>query len=358
MKPIQPDYFKISFVGIPLGFIAWFVSIFPSVLLARTLGISDHWSYLSLFFTFIFMSGYLIFCIKNPLKVGAAIINDPSTLNSDNGEFQCEFCGKLISQNQSVKIWQKSISGKNIVCCSNCYNKKTTGSYKTILALGVVPFCLGISLILYSPEEKIGWFLLNLCLMSFFSILMIIPHEFGHAFVAKTLGIYVLGVVIGTGKTVFVKRFWNMSWELKSIPIGGITIPLILDQLKYRRNQFLITLGGPFINLLIIMILSQIYSANRLFLDIFNNQLAFAAAFFFGNIIDLFYSLLPIQVNTITGKIRSDGLSLIMLPFLSKEAVDQRIKINKERYSQIKTVNYFTKYNIANAADTKCRAAD
>jgi len=343
MKPIKPDYSKILFVGIPLGFIAWVVLIAPSVLLARTIGFIDYWAHISLFFTFIFISGYLIFCIKNPLKVGAAIVNSPRVLNSDKDEFQCEVCRKLIAENQTVKIWQKSISGKNIVCCSNCYNKKTNGSYKTIIAFSIIQFCLGIILISYSPEEKIGWILLNLCLILFFNIIMILPHELGHTFVAKSLGIYVLGVVIGIGKTVFVKQYWNMSWEFKSIPIGGVTIPLILDQHKYRRNQFFITLGGPFINLLTIMILLYIYPTTKLFLDIFNTQLAFAAAIFLANIIDLLCNLLPFQVNTITGKIKSDGLSLIMLPFLSKEAVDQRIKNNKKRYSQIKTVTNVTK---------------
>jgi hypothetical protein len=354
MRSIKPDYSKIIFVGIPIGFIAWFVLIFPSAILARTLGNTEYWLYISLLLTAIFVFGYLVFCIKYPSKIGAAIVDDPNVLRSIEGDFQCRFCGKIISNEQSVKIWQKSISGENIICCSNCFNKKTQGSYKATLLLSIIQLLLGIVLIFYSPEERTGWFLLNLFLMALFSVFMIIPHELGHVLAAKSIGTYVVGVVIGLGKTVLLKRYWNVSWEFKSLPAGGITIPLILNVDKYRSKLFFIVLGGPLINLFTIFILLVFYPGTVLYSGLFKPQLSFVSAFFWANIIDLLYNLLPIQVNTNLGKIGSDGLNMIKLPFMSQEAVEHCVIKNRTLYSHINS----GKYNKANSADAKISAAD
>ena len=354
MRSIKPDYSKIIFVGIPIGFIAWFVLIFPSAILARTLGNTEYWLYISLLLTAIFVSGYLTFCIKYPSKVGAAIVADPNILKSIEGDFQCRFCGKKISNEQSVNIWQKSISGKNVICCSGCYNKKTQGSYKALLLLAFIQFLMGILLIVYSPEARTGWFLLDLFLMTIFSVFMIIPHELGHVLAAKSLGIYVVGVVIGLGKTVLLKRYWNMPWEFKNFPAGGITIPLVLSVDKYRSKLFFLICGGPLINLFAILILLIIYPGTDLFSGLFKPQLSIASAFFLANIIDLLYNLLPIKVNTNFGKIDSDGLNMVKLPFMTQEAVEQCVMNNRTIYSHINS----GKYNKANSADAISSAAD
>ena len=354
MRSIKPDYSKIILVGIPIGFIAWFVLIFPSAILARTLGNTEYWLYISLLLTAIFVSGYLAFCIKYPSKIGAAIVDDPNTLRSIEGDFQCKFCKKIISNEQSVNIWQQSISGENFICCSDCYSKKIQGSYKVTLLLSIIQLILGIVLIVYSPEERSGWFLLNLFLIALFSVFMIIPHELGHVLAAKSIGTYVVAVVIGLGKTVFLKRYWNISWEFKSLPAGGITIPLILNVDKYRSKLFYIIFGGPLINLLTIFILLTFYPSTVLFSGIFKPQLSVASAFFWANIIDLLYNLLPIQVNTSFGKIGSDGLNMVKLSFMSQDAVEQCVMNNRTLHSHINS----GKYNKANSADAKSRAAD
>jgi hypothetical protein len=336
---MKPDYLKIILVGIPVGFIAWFVSIFPSFYIAQFLKIRDFWFYISLILTVIVMSGYLLFCLKQPLKAGAAIISDPKILKSDQDYYQCEFCGNLLDAKHPAKIWQESISGKNILCCSGCYNKKNFGSYKTIIVINTIQFCLGIILVIISPEEKIGWLLLNLILMSLFSILMIIPHELGHVIVAKTLGVCVPGVIIGMGKTVFIKHLLNMSWEFRNIPFGGITIALLADHFKYRRNLFFITIGGPLVNLIFIILFLAIFPITKLFTDIFTIQLSFASAFFLANLVDLLYNLLPIQVDTSIGRIPNDGLNLVVLPFLTEDAVKQRVRDSRIKFSQIEKLS-------------------
>ncbi len=335
MRPIRPDYPKIIFVGIPIGFVAWFVFIFPSALVARAIGNIDYWLHISLLFTVIFISGYLAFCIKNPRKIGAAIINDPNILRPAEDEFRCGFCGKAIANDQPVNIWQKSISGKNVVCCVDCYRKKTHGSYKTPLLFSVVPLLIGIGLIVFSPGERFGWFLVNLFLVQAFSISMIVPHELGHVLAAKSLGVFVPCVVIGFGKTVVLKRFRNISWEFKSIPAGGITIPLILATNNYRRKLFLIVLGGPLINSFAIFALLLFYPGYELVSDIFSPRLSIASAFFWANTEVLLTNLLPFRYYSIMGKTDSDGLNMIKLPFLAKEEIEQRVENDRAIFSQL-----------------------
>ena len=331
---MKPDYTKIFLVGIPIGFIAWFVLILPSFYIARFLEIRDYWFYISLFLTLIVMSGYFTYCIKNPLKVGAAIIHDPLFLHSNKDDFRCEICGNLIKEKHEAKIWQESISGKNTLCCSSCYNKKNYGSYKTIIFLGIIQVFFAIILVILSPEEKIGWLLLNLILVFIFGITMTVPHELGHVFAAKILGAFVPAVIIGKGKTVFVRQFLNLSWEFKNIPFGGITIALFSEHSKYRRNLFYFTIGGPLVNLLFVILFLLIFPATKLFTGIFAIHLSLASAFFLANLIDLIYNMLPIKVDTSVGKIPNDGLNLLMLPFLTKDAVKQRIMDNKIVFSQ------------------------
>jgi len=47
-----------------------------------------------------------------------------------------------------------------------------------------------------------------------------------------------------------------------------------------------------------------------------------------------------------------------MLPFLSKEDIEQRINNNIKLYSQIEKINNVMNHNKANSADAKSSAAD
>ena len=341
---MKPDYLKIILAGIPIGFITWFILIFPSIYIASFLEIRDYWFYVSIFFTLVVITGYFLFCIKYSLKVHAAIIENPAALKSIKEDFKCELCGNLIRDKSTAKILQQSISGKNILCCSECYIKKNNGSYKSILVISIAQVFFGIILVYFAPEEKIGWFLLNLIMVSICSIVMIIPHEIGHVFVAKIFGAIVPAVIFGKGKSVFTKQLLNVSWDFRNIPFGGITVALFLDHIKYRRKLLFVILGGPLVNLLFLLLLLWLFPTTKLFTDIFSLKLSFASAFFYANFIDLFFNMIPNHVETSIGRIPNDGLSLIMLPFLTENEIKQQIMNNKNIISQTENLGNL-KYN-------------
>ena len=135
-------------------------------------------------------------------------------------------------------------------------------------------------------------------------------------------------VFIGMGKTVFIAKFCNIYWKFRNIPFGGTTVSLITDHFKYRRNRFLITLGGPLINLIGIVCFLLYYPADYLLTGTFTNQFAVSSAFFLANLIELGYNLLPIKVNTSAGKIPSDGYNLLSLIFMKENVVRSQVEEN------------------------------
>jgi hypothetical protein len=332
MKKYTPDYPKIIIVGIPIGFLAWFILIFPSVLLSRSLGVADYRFYISIFLTIITMSIYFYFCVRFSNRIGASILLDPSVLSSPEGHLKCSFCSAEIRDLNSAKIWQQSITGKNKLCCLNCWEKRCLRSYKSLFVYSLIVITFGIFSVVVNPNSEFGWIILNLYLATLFGILMIIPHELSHAYSARLLGMHVAGIIIGIGKTVFVKRFWGFSWEFKNIPIIGITLVLNLKTNKYRSKQFAMILAGPLTNLVVISVLLGILPRQELFTGIFDLNIAPASALFWANIIDFFGNLIPRMLETIIGKIPNDGLNLASTLFLSKKEIEQKILYHKELF--------------------------
>jgi hypothetical protein len=329
MNKSTPDYAKIIMVGIPIGFIVWVLMMFLSAFLARFLNIMDYWFYLSVFLTLIVMSFYFYFCIRYSNKMGALIITDPALLMSSESDLICHFCSMKIVDSHSAKIWQQSITGKNQLYCLDCWNKKVQGSYKKYIIFSFFYILFGIFLVFIDPQNDFGWSILNLYLIVFWGIFMIFPHELGHVCAAKFLDMNILGVIVGFGKTVFAKKFWGVTWEFKSIPTMGLTLCLNLKTDKYRRREFFKTISGPLVHLFVIGLLLTIWPSQELFFGIFDKNIALISALFWANLIDLLGNLIPRRIKTDIGKISSDGLLLITVPFLSKEAIEQTVDRSK-----------------------------
>src|SRR5256885_1100857 len=55
--------------------------------------------------------------------------------------------------------------------------------------------------------------------------LMVVPHELGHALMARALGDKQIRIIVGFGRPVFSVNFLGFPWLLNLIPFGGAMLP-------------------------------------------------------------------------------------------------------------------------------------
>ncbi|MCB9396746.1 MAG: site-2 protease family protein [Acidobacteria bacterium] len=141
-----------------------------------------------------------------------------------------------------------------------------------------------------------------------FEWLLIWPHELGHALAAKYCGLPNVRILIGVGKPIFSFRWLGFDWLIGSIPFGGLTLTDNSGALATRRNLFWFVAAGPAVNLLIGIGLWAGLGGIPLQKDL-------ASLFFWANVMVLGFNLFPFQIETIMGKMPTDGMYLLFLLF-------------------------------------------
>ena len=165
------------------------------------------------------------------------------------------------------------------------------------------------------------WFFLNLLLTALFTVLMIIPHELGHAIATRWLGGKVFRITIGSGRLAWRGTVFGFPCEIRQFPFHGSTLSLTRDRSLYRLRRFLIVISGPAVNLGFLYLILQISDPSL------SPSLAPAWCLAAANAWILVANLFPYKLKLPTGKIPNDGLSLIMMPFLSEAKVEQMLRL-------------------------------
>ena len=186
---------------------------------------------------------------------------------------------------------------------------------------------IGLFFVIIEPSHWAGWVLLNIVLFQIITVLIIIPHELGHALAAHVLGVRAIQIIIGSGHTLFTFQWMGMTWEVKQFPLGGITSISIESTHLYRLRMFFIVLFGPLTNILLFLFALQL--PQEIFLRNPPGTYLFPGLiFYFSNAVTIVANLFPHYNNV--GEIRfpSDGLQMITIPFLSKQAIAQRVALS------------------------------
>jgi regulator of sigma E protease len=83
--------------------------------------------------------------------------------------------------------------------------------------------------------------------------LLIVIHELGHLVAAKLAGIPVDGFSIGFGPKLWTRRWGQVEYALRALPLGGFVMLAVMDEEELRaiplRKRLAFYLGGPFANL-------------------------------------------------------------------------------------------------------------
>jgi regulator of sigma E protease len=84
--------------------------------------------------------------------------------------------------------------------------------------------------------------------------LLIVIHELGHLAAARLAGIPVAGFSVGFGPKLWARRWGQVEYSLRAIPLGGFVMPAVTDDSEFRAfplgKRLAFFLGGPLANLL------------------------------------------------------------------------------------------------------------
>jgi tetratricopeptide (TPR) repeat protein len=149
--------------------------------------------------------------------------------------------------------------------------------------------------------------------------LLVIPHEFGHAVVARWLGYAQIRIIIGAGRPLFSFQFLGFPWLFRLIPFGGVTF-LKIPGPGWRWKHLATVAAGPGINLALAGIAWLFVEPGTLF----DHAGAIPKLLLFANLLVLAQSLFPYVASTPFGPVQTDGLQLWNLLFRWNKPVKQQ----------------------------------
>ncbi|MEO5712356.1 MAG: site-2 protease family protein [Luteolibacter sp.] len=238
---------------------------------------------------------------------------------------KCDRCGVETNLDATFFKAHKSFSRSIQTYCPTCRQKQqhsaTKWSFLLILGLGL----LGLWFLLSGAHVGIGWCLINLFFFQLFLVLTIVPHELGHAWMARLLGMRVFKIYIGSGETLFNFKLCGFESEFKSLPAGGLVVAAHRTIKNLRAKQFAFVLAGPAINILLVAAICPLLDSNWFWsIEPLGNGWQPGLTFFYANLLVLLNNLWPHDVNTLFGAIPSDGKQLLQAFFLSPEKRELR----------------------------------
>jgi len=154
--------------------------------------------------------------------------------------------------------------------------------------------------------------------------LLTIPHELGHAIIARYLGVPNVRILIGFGHPMFSFDILGFRCLVNRIPMGGFT--LFSPWQGYTRAKYaLIVAAGPAVSA-VAMLLTWFFFGHR---EDWTSISTLCGIFFWANAIVLTFSLLPYNARLSNSETTpNDGLLLLQLafPHLSPKSRADRIQ--------------------------------
>ena len=236
---------------------------------------------------------------------------------------KCAICGLESEKENDLLPVQNSYCSDKIFYCPACSEKRSTQLGESYLIACVVVLVGGFVWAMARPQNEFASLMFQTGLFMCFVAVAVVPHELGHVLAAFVTKAKVFQVTIGLGRTLYKHDFLGIEWKFCAIPICGFVIPGISSKKFYRTRSFLISLGGPLMNLLLG------FAAMLALFHISSPWLAAVIrAFMAANIFGLVFGLLPRKVNFAGTNMESDGLTLLNVPFMSRLEIDREIEAN------------------------------
>jgi tetratricopeptide (TPR) repeat protein len=236
---------------------------------------------------------------------------------------KCDRCGIEGEREEAFFKTPRSGSTRQLHLCPPCWRKRRERSGWTslisTLALAAGGACLA------AFHVPIGWLFLNLSLFQVFVILGTVPHEAGHALAARLLGMRLFQVSIGYGKPVYERNVGDVLITLNKYPYGGFTIASSRTKSWFRSRYLLFIAAGPLANFLLA---AAVWPwAHSFAIEDFARRVRPCPLFLAANLVIVLNNLIPRRTPTqkALGRLGTDGLQLLITPFLTQEKIRLRL---------------------------------
>ena len=241
---------------------------------------------------------------------------------------RCRECGAL-SALEDAYVHERSPFGRRRSYCPRCARgRRERAGHRVLRQLVFLPLA-GAGLLLLARVLGFGtfsgWAVINAWLFLVFGYLAVIPHEIGHALMARAVGFRVFSISCGVGPLLFDRLLGGVRLSVRAFPIDGGTVVTPSGTQGYRWKQALVIAAGPAVNAICLaaaLALGPDLRVGRM-LDGPALGLVFVAA----NAFAVMINLLPIRVSTVHGLLPNDGLALLQTPRLDAAAVEEALTV-------------------------------
>ncbi|MEM9599030.1 MAG: site-2 protease family protein [Acidobacteriota bacterium] len=235
----------------------------------------------------------------------------------------CHRCGQASRLAQAFTD-QHRLLGRKVSVCPECMQREgNQGSRGSVFFLVGAPLIGGLTLVAGFPT---GWWLVNLGILYFWFVLVVPLHELGHLAVARLLGLDVPRVILGSGKEMGTVRFLGTRWHLHRRPFSGLTFNLHRRLRGFKWRHWLVVLGGPAVNLLLVWVVSQgMGFGPGDIVGVFEERPEPWRALLAANVLCLVVSLLPYRTASTIGLQMTDGMQLLTIPFWKPAMVEAAV---------------------------------
>jgi hypothetical protein len=223
----------------------------------------------------------------------------------------CDRCGAFDPSGTEFRRERIPFRGTRTYCpkCHTGLEERfLIGIYFIIIAFALYGFfCLW-----FNSSSEPGHVFVNLFMFQVIAVPSTIVHEFAHATVGKMLGLNVLRIWIGRGKTLWRCGVFGFDTEFKIIPAGGFTFLTHGFRERLRLRYFLTVFAGPVSNVIILLLASRFVVWKEFDLE---SSIQIGPIVFLCQAYILVENLLPYRIQSSMGTFCTDGLSLFQLLF-------------------------------------------
>ena len=232
---------------------------------------------------------------------------------------RCASCGAMVAV---ARPGGATGLARRRVRCAPC---RAAGDRRSGLNLVVVALAAGalglVGLALAGPSPLVrlllvwgGWFLV--------AVVQVVPHEGGHAAVARLLGFTVHRVSLGEGRCLASWRWGGTVVDLREVPLGGVTVASTGSARAYRLRRWLVVAGGPAATAAIALVAWRWPTAPG------TVGAEVRAAVVWTGVLLLATNLVPWRTQREGGEQATDGWSLLAVPFLSRAQVAEQVALH------------------------------
>jgi hypothetical protein len=258
---------------------------------------------------------------------------------------KCGICGVESSFDGGFIKERKSFSKTTRLVCPTCWVRRRNWWESINLLLNLAAGLAGIICHYVAPTLPLGRFLLTLFLIQLFLVATVLPHELGHAIVARLLGWRVFKIAVGVGKLAGKATLCGIRFEFRWLPIGGITLMTPIELHWFRVKRFLIVLAGPIVNAAMAAGVLLIWRGDMNRFNILELPLA-PRLFLCVNILVLAFNLWPHDSKG-SFRIPSDGKQLM-----------RAFSFKKSAQEELKAMRFLLEANMAREANDPLRARE